>query len=305
MSCWKESIVPLSQTSFVSLLRHIVHFGVREVVFSRTAPILNQASQSEFARIDIVLSGKKHMRYPASRKIMDAYLEPGSMHYSPPMTAKLPLWDSPHEMSSIVFSKTHLRVTYINLEEPTIQRDICTPYFYHTASPAGNTAKQLCNLLNHCAEHPSSHGIEIPLMDALLRQVLEEVENDSSKHVTKKDYTWLLAHAYVHDNFTSPINRAHVAAALNLSPGYLSMLFQEHCGESFISYLRRLRLEYAGKLLAEKQYSIEEITTQCGYLSSTFFIAAFKKQYGISPGHFRLLKQAGQSNQPGGEKPTQ
>ena len=91
MSCWKESIVPLSQTSFVSLLRHIVHFGVREVVFSRTAPILNQASQSEFARIDIVLSGKKHMRYPASGKIMDAYLEPGSMHYSPPMTAKLPL----------------------------------------------------------------------------------------------------------------------------------------------------------------------------------------------------------------------
>lgn len=296
MESWEKSIVPLSQHSFTALLRHIVATGVRAAYFSRHAPVLPFASLSEFARIDLVLSGVKHMRFPDGSRIAELNLEPGCVHYSPPMTAKLPLWDSPHEMSSIVFSRDFLRVTYINLAKPIEQQDIATPYFYHTATPPGENARRICGLLNQLAERPSRHGMELPLLEALLREVLEELENDSAVRLGKNQLTWLQASQYVQENFTSPINRAHVARELKLSPGYLSRLFRDNCGETFVGHLRRLRLEYACRLLTESSCSIDEITTFCGYQSSTFFINAFRKRYGLSPGHFRERSLRGRTS---------
>lgn len=288
MSTVNNSVTASSQKSFIRLLRHIIFtLGVKNVVFSRKSPSFHSSLHSEFPRIDMVLSGVKHMRYPGDRRVEDAWLKPGEMHYCPPQAPKLPIWDSAHEMSSIVFAADFTRITYINLEKPTTRREIIAPYFYHTAIPAGESARKLCSLLNHQAEQPSRYGMAIPLMEALLRQVLAELEQDTAEYAGKKRMTWLQASNYLHENFTSPINRAHVARVLNLSPGYLSQLFVDECGETFVSYLRRLRLGHANRLLSESSYSIDEITSLCGYQSSTFFIAAFRKQYGLPPGRFR------------------
>lgn len=292
MDRWKDSLVSQSQKSFIGLLRHIVFaLGVERVVFSRKSPLLTSVSLSEFPRIDIVLSGTKHMRYPGDNRIEDVKLTPGTMHYCPPQAPKLSFWDCTHEMSSIVFTTDFTRITYICLERPTAQKEMIAPYFYHTAIPAGENVRKLCSILNYQAEHPSRYGAEIPLMEALLREVLEELEHDTAEKVGKKRMTWFQASNYLHENFTAPINRAHVAKILNLSPGYLTQLFLDECGENFVSYLRRLRLEYAARLLQESTLSVDEITIRCGYQSSTFFIAAFRKHYGLSPGRFRNLQK--------------
>lgn len=203
-------MMALSQKSFIDLLRYIVFdLGVKNVVFSRKSPLLPASLQSEHPRIDIVLSGTKHMRYPGNNRIEDARLTPGTMHYCPPQAPKLPLWDCAHEMSSIVFSDNFTRITYINLERPTTRTEIIAPCFYHTAIPAGESARKLCSLLNHQAEQPSRYGMAVPLMEALLRQVLEELELDTAEYAGKKRMTWLQASNYLHENFTSPIIRGY------------------------------------------------------------------------------------------------
>jgi AraC-like DNA-binding protein len=61
--------------------------------------------------------------------------------------------------------------------------------------------------------------------------------------------------------------------------------------EGFNQTLRRLRLEHAALLLKNTHMSINEITDACGYLSSTYFIAAFKKYFRVSPGKYRCINQ--------------
>ena len=240
-----------------------------------------------YACMDIPLSGLKHMLFSSGGKWHDVMMKPGEIHYSPPMCWKRPVWDTPHEMSSIVFNPDYARITYIELLEP--QADsfaMAASIYYHTSHPFGKTAKAIGQALNVMAESGSDTGASA-LMISLLELVLQELIEDKPVNNRKAHDTWLQICHYLRDNCQSPINRAHVAQVFKLNPSYVSRLFSSEGGESFNSMLRRLRLEHASMLLQTTRLSIDEVADRCGYLSSTFFISTFKKQYGITPGAYR------------------
>ncbi|MEG1426303.1 MAG: helix-turn-helix transcriptional regulator, partial [Oscillospiraceae bacterium] len=63
---------------------------------------------------------------------------------------------------------------------------------------------------------------------------------------------------------------------------------KETTGETFPAYINRLRLSRARELLLlEKSFTIEKIAESVGFYSASYFTAAFKKQYGISPSQAR------------------
>mgnify|MGYP000425264224 CR=1 FL=1 len=62
-----------------------------------------------------------------------------------------------------------------------------------------------------------------------------------------------------------------------------SIFFKETMGKSFSSYLEKLRLEKAKKLIAEGKWDMETIAQMVGYGSSATFRRAFKRAYGIAP----------------------
>ena len=49
-------------------------------------------------------------------------------------------------------------------------------------------------------------------------------------------------------------------------------------------YLNAARLSYARCLLAETELTIEEIARQSGYRYASYFIRAYRKAFGSSPG---------------------
>ena len=54
------------------------------------------------------------------------------------------------------------------------------------------------------------------------------------------------------------------------------------------SYIQKLRLEYAAKLLIEQpDKSIKQIAPECGFGSPTYFSDCFRQQFGITPTDFR------------------
>ncbi|MBQ6473755.1 MAG: helix-turn-helix transcriptional regulator [Victivallales bacterium] len=293
---WSQILKPMEREGFVQLLRHIAEgFPQGRVVVSQAKPDLpSYAIHSSIPLIDVVLSGRKHILYPGDGEVKDDCLSAGEMIFSPPNTTKLPIWDLPHEMSGLVFASNMLRVTYIRVDEPlpASQHGIIAPYFYHTSYPVGETCLALLQLLEVESRRPNSAPMVQALMRALLRKVLEEVMQDTFQPYGKSQLTWLRLKDYVDMNFLLPIDRRSVASALKLNPGYVTRLFLEHSGKPFVEYLRELRLAHARKLLLETDLTIDEVTVQCGYSSSTFFIAAFRRLFGVSPGRFRNRAQA-------------
>lgn len=78
-----------------------------------------------------------------------------------------------------------------------------------------------------------------------------------------------------------------IAAELNVSPVYLSRLFKQETGASFISVLTQTRLKQAVRLLAETDLTIQDIAERTGYESQHYFSTAFKKMVGLPPNQYR------------------
>jgi AraC family transcriptional regulator len=94
---------------------------------------------------------------------------------------------------------------------------------------------------------------------------------------------------YIHDHIQEPLDRETLAAVAGFSIPHFHRVFTAQVGESAASYIRRLRLERAGRKLRMGAVDITEVALAAGYDSHTAFSKAFKQQFGVSPSEFRQL----------------
>ncbi|MFP3089740.1 helix-turn-helix domain-containing protein [Treponema sp. TIM-1] len=95
------------------------------------------------------------------------------------------------------------------------------------------------------------------------------------------------AERYIWDHYTRRISLQEIADVSGLSAPYFSTIFKEEMGENLSSYLNRLRVEKAGRLLTETDLSLSEIAGSCGFEDQSWFSKIFKNYTGISPGKYR------------------
>ncbi len=96
--------------------------------------------------------------------------------------------------------------------------------------------------------------------------------------------------AYVDENLSSDISLETAADFAGVSSFYLSKLFKEEKGETFINFISEKRLEKSRQLLSETNLSIKEITAEVGYNDQNYFSRIFKSKYGLSPKEYRKVK---------------
>ena len=96
--------------------------------------------------------------------------------------------------------------------------------------------------------------------------------------------------AYVDENLSSDISLETAADFAGVSSFYLSKLFKEEKGETFINFISDKRLEKSRQLLEQTELSIKEITAEVGYNDQNYFSRIFKNKYGLSPKEYRKVK---------------
>ena len=95
---------------------------------------------------------------------------------------------------------------------------------------------------------------------------------------------------YVDENLSRDISLEMAAEFVGVSSFYLSKLFKEEKGETFINFISDKRLEKSRQLLSETSLSIKEITAEVGYNDQNYFSRIFKSKYGISPKEYRKVQ---------------
>lgn len=80
-----------------------------------------------------------------------------------------------------------------------------------------------------------------------------------------------------------PPTLQELADQVGISLKKLKMGFKQIYGDSVYSFLLDYKLEYARKLLDSGSYNVNEVGLKIGYSTSSHFIAAFKKKFGITP----------------------
>lgn len=94
---------------------------------------------------------------------------------------------------------------------------------------------------------------------------------------------------YIREHINEPLNRETLAEVAGFSVPHFHRIFIANTGESAVSYVRRMRLERAGRKLRMGAVDITEVALAAGYDSHAAFGRAFKQQFGLNPSEFRQL----------------
>ncbi len=90
------------------------------------------------------------------------------------------------------------------------------------------------------------------------------------------------------EQMNNPPGLHELAKMVGLNIKKLKSGFKEFYGLPVFTFLLNHKMELAKKLLLEQQLNVNEIATKLGYSTSSHFIAAFKRKYGITPKQFAI-----------------
>lgn len=92
-----------------------------------------------------------------------------------------------------------------------------------------------------------------------------------------------LAKELILQNISEPPSLQMLSESIGLSLNKLKEGFKQLYGDTVFGYLLDHKMEEARRMLASKNYNVNEVGLKIGYSTSSHFIAAFKKKYGTTP----------------------
>jgi len=145
--------------------------------------------------------------------------------------------------------------------------------------------KAVGNIYNFNQFHDYFHSVEnlLLLLNDYVKR-MKTVHNDGNEMQR--------AVRYIQDHYQEELNMAIVSNYVSLNYSYFSQAFKDYTGETFVSYLRRLRICKAKELLAETNMKVYEISGKAGFESVKHFTRVFKEMEGISPLEYRSRSEA-------------
>lgn len=101
------------------------------------------------------------------------------------------------------------------------------------------------------------------------------------------------AAAYVSGHFSrEELSLNQVAAAVDLSPNYLSALFRREMGCTFVEFVTEKRMALARELLEATDLRSGEVARAVGYRDPRYFSSLFKKTQGMTPREYRAKSKS-------------
>lgn len=86
------------------------------------------------------------------------------------------------------------------------------------------------------------------------------------------------------------LRMGQMAELCHLSGSYFSKLFLRELGENYTVYMKRRKVAWAKELLRKTDKSISEISSELGFMDSSYFIKVFRAFEGITPLAYRQEK---------------
>lgn len=98
---------------------------------------------------------------------------------------------------------------------------------------------------------------------------------------------------YISENYALELSLGMLARNFGLSECHFSRQFKMLTGFGVNEYISIVRVKNAEKLLVTTKLPVTHIAQQCGFNSSSYFAAVFKKVRGFSPGYVRGKRREG------------
>ncbi len=115
-----------------------------------------------------------------------------------------------------------------------------------------------------------------------------ENETESCPYIANEETVSKIKHAkeIIIEEMNNPPSLPDLAKKVGLNIKKLKTYFKEFYGVPVFTFLLNYKMELAKNLLQEQKLNVNELAIHLGYSTSSHFIAAFKRKFGITPKQF-------------------
>jgi AraC family transcriptional regulator len=125
-------------------------------------------------------------------------------------------------------------------------------------------------------------------VEGLMLEMSAEMARRSVTISKRKNPPWLgKAKEILHENFNERMTLRSIAEAVGVHPVYLAGAFRQHYHCTIGEYVRRLRIEFAGRQMSETDAPLVDIALAAGFAHQAHFSRTFKRLTGLTPAEFR------------------
>lgn len=123
-----------------------------------------------------------------------------------------------------------------------------------------------------------------------IEKVVDKITvTDSQENIAKNNYKVLIQNIIEESYTDSQFTLTSLSEKLDLSTGYISIIFKKNFGITFQEYLLKKRMEKAKLLLLTTEMKNYEIAEQIGFEDVNYFVTKFKKYYQITPKQYKEM----------------
>ena len=129
------------------------------------------------------------------------------------------------------------------------------------------------------------------LLDQLLLLLLRQVEGEPLPDSRMKGEYRIIhqTQAFVSNHVWEDLSVPFVAHHVDMSPSYLTALFQKHLSISPGEYIRRVKLQESKRLIRENKLNFTEIAAELQYSTVHHYSRQFKEKFGMTPSEYAKL----------------
>ena len=149
---------------------------------------------------------------------------------------------------------------------------------------------RLIQFINHSSQKINDSTDPLSL-STLIYQFLLLLQQAQTPRPTVHDPKSLaLVRNYLEQHYRDPVYNDDLARLAGFSLQHLNRQFKQVYHLTPLQYLLDLRLRKAqALLLSQRQLTIEQVATQTGFNTASYFTAQFRKQLGLTPKAFRKM----------------
>jgi AraC-like DNA-binding protein len=148
-------------------------------------------------------------------------------------------------------------------------------------------------MIQDLKEQPTAHSLQVKLlvteMLLFISRCMERYDLEISPFDTPIHQKITEIAAYINDHYMSPVTLKQLSETFYMSPHYISRIFKEKTGFSFIKYLTYIRIGEAKRLLRETDTKVLHIAEQVGFENLAHFNRVFKQTVSLSPSQYRRM----------------
>jgi AraC-like DNA-binding protein len=155
-----------------------------------------------------------------------------------------------------------------------------------------NEVTQLINkLIRVCSGPDTGKNIfaDLSLKELLIRLIQSQHlgQISSQPHKTNQSRLHYVLN-YISENLTEKIAIDTLSRKAYLSRNMFFKIFREQFGISPLEYINRERIKLAKHRLALNNESVSEVSLQCGFSDTNYFVRLFHKMEGVTPKTYRM-----------------